>query len=321
MAGRDLKAFSFYRIIKFLSGRGKQGLRKQPPTPAAELPEGPFHGSNESERFSNESSLKYMKISKETEQIGQMQVGADGGKKSDWLPEDLDFMASSEAGRLIKKLVTPISRRKKQGRKRKTLDMRRTIHQNMKHGGSLLKMRWQMRKPGKPRVVLILDTSSSMLPSAKMMLQFLYALQDELRSVEVFIFGNQINYVTPYLQRDFKTLLKEISALPQWDYGGTELWRPLAQLRDKYAHLFTSRTVVILLTDCMLYEKYFALAPLKKLRRRVKKLYLFNPDPRTRDLNDKYYQETIFNFKTVVDRMFYTQNIHEVATALRQIMG
>jgi uncharacterized protein with von Willebrand factor type A (vWA) domain len=125
--------------------------------------------------------------------------------------------------------------------------------------------------------------------------------------------------VTPYLQQDFTAMLKEISRLPQWDFGGTELWRPLAQLRNNYAHLFTSRTVVILLSDCMLYEKFFALAPLNNLRRKVKRLYLFNPDPRTRDLDDKYYQETISSFKTVVDRMFYTRTIHEVALALRQI--
>ncbi|MDD4627468.1 MAG: hypothetical protein PHP87_10380 [Syntrophomonas sp.] len=48
---------------------------------------------------------------------------------------------------------------------------------------------------------------------------------------------------------------------------------------------------------CQLYEKFFALAPLDKLWRRFKRLYLFNPDPRAQDLDDHYYQETISAFK------------------------
>lgn len=322
MAWRDLRAFAVYRARKWLFRLGKQGLRIKPRPSQADNAGSQLDGNHTggNEPFTTGLSKESVRMFKEKERMGQLQAGLDGGKHSDVMPEDLDLAETAEAGRLIKKLVTTISRRRKQGRKRKTVDIRATIHRNMHHGGTLLKMRWQMRKPGKPRVVLILDTSSSMVRHARMMLQFLYALQHELRHVEVFIFGNQLNYVTPYLQPDFRALLKDISRLPQWNYGGTELWRPLAQLRDNYSHLLTARTVVILLTDCQFYEKFFALAPLDKLRRKVKRLYLFNPDPRTRDIDDKYYQETIAGFKTVVDRMFYTETIHEVAAVLRRIM-
>lgn len=320
MAGRDLTAFIFYRCRKFLRGAGRRQLRPRPVS--RQDAEGPFSGTRgpgsrpfEADLSPDQSGMPKVKI----EGSHNLQPGTDGGKTSDWMPVELDLQSTREAGRLIKKLVTPISRRRKQGRRRKALDVRATIHRNMHNQGTLLKMCWRMRKPARPRVVLILDTSSSMINSAKMMLQFLYALQHELQSIEVFIFGNQLNHVTPYLQPDFEAFLNDLSKMPQWNFGGTELWRPLSQLRKNYAHLLTARTTVIILTDCMLYEKFFALAPLNNLRRRVKRLYLFNPDPRTRDLDDFYYQETISSFKTVVDRMFYTETIYDVAAALRKL--
>lgn len=321
MAGRDLRAFFYYRIRKRLLGLGRYGLRsdsQQYHETGGAFMENPVWGS---EQYDTVYSRESIKRPLEKEQQGLQEAGAAGGKKNDFLPENLDLQAAAEAGRLIKKLVTSISRRRKQGNKHKIIDMRNTIHRNMNYGGTLLNMHWQMRKPAKPRVVLILDTSSSMIPSATMMLQFLYALQKEVRRTEVFIFGNELNYVTPYLRGDFNITLQEISCLPQWNYGGTEIWRPLARLRKNYAHLLTSRTTVILVTDCQFYEKFFALEPLDKLRRRVKRLYIFNPSLQARNFEEKYYQETLASFKTVVDRMFYTETIHEVARALRQVIN
>lgn len=317
MAWRDLKLFFFYRFKKRLLGLSPNRMQNRSNRYAK--------GARPDEQNLGEQDYQ-TELSKEqirrqhTEQGGQMQAGMDGGKNSDWIPDDIDLGPTSETGRLVRKLVTNISRRRKKGHKRKMVNVRTTIHHNMHNAGAMLKMSWLMKKPVTPRVVLIMDTSSSMLPSAKMMLQFLYALKKELKRIEVFIFGNQLNYVTPYLNQDFEHLMQDLSQLPQWNYGGTELWRPLSQLREGYSHLLTSRTVVIILTDCQFYEKFFALAPLERLRRRVKRLYLFNPHPQTRDLNDKYYQETINTFKTVVDHMFYTRTIHEVAMTLRQIM-
>ncbi|MEN6348606.1 MAG: VWA domain-containing protein [Syntrophomonas sp.] len=321
MAGQYLATFVLYRVKKFLWGLPKYRLRTNPRPPRDDEADGQLEGRRhgENQTFEAEGPEEAKTVIKPVPS-GALQAGLDGGKLSSILPDDLDLSTTDEAGRLIKKLVTSISRRRKQGHKRKTIDVRATIHHNLQYGGTLLKMRWRMKKPGRPRVLLIMDSSSSMIPSAKMMLQFLYALQHELRRFEVFIFGNNLNYVTPYLNRDFKELIGEVSRLPQWNFSGTELWRPLAQLEKDYSHLLTGRTVVILLTDCQFYEKFFALAPLNNLRRKVKRLYIFNPDPRTRNLEDKYYQETISGFKKVIDRMFYTQTIHEVAASLRQIM-
>lgn len=316
MAWRNLTAFFSYRIKKRLLGLNSQRLQNRRRESKGERPDEQNLGEHD---YQTELNMEHIRR-QPMEQGGQLQAGFDGGKNSDWIPEDIDLGPTSETGRLIRKLVTNISRRRKKGHKRKIINVRTTIHRNMHNAGAMLKMSWQMKKPVTPRVVLIMDTSSSMLPSAKMMLQFLYALKKELTKIEVFIFGNQLNYVTPYLNQDFAHLLKDLSQLPQWNYGGTELWRPLSQLRDGYSHLLTSRTVVIILTDCQFYEKFFALAPLERLRRKVKRLYVFNPHPQTRDLTDKYYQETISTFKTVVDHMFYTRTIHEVALTLRQIM-
>lgn len=278
MDWRNLSAFIFYRLKKSILGLGRERISARKPPPRDDDLHGPYDGGTSWDTDHGiipDSNI----LTKQMNKIGQYQAGLEGGKQGSELPDELNLRETAEAARQIKKLVTNITRRRKRGYKRKNIDIRATIHSNMHHGGPLLTMRWHMKKPGKPRVILIMDTSSSMLPSARMMLQFLYALQNELSRLEVFIFGNQLNYATPYLQKDFHAMLKDISLLPQWNYGGTQLWKPLAQLRDNYSHLINSRTVVILLTDCMLYEKFFAMAPMDNLRRKVKRLYLFNPDP------------------------------------------
>lgn len=311
-----MRAFIFYRIKKGLLGLGRRGL----PGPLS-AQDGSNGRSSETPEIEDAYESNESPDGRSMPSKTLLEAGLDGGKCSSWMPEGLDYADTAEAGRLIKKLVTPISRRRKQGHKRKTVNLRSTIHHNMHYGGTQLNLRWQMKKPAKPRVLLIMDTSSSMIRSARMMLQFLYALQHQLRGIEVFIFGNQLNYVTPYLQRDFQALLNAVSRLPQWNFAGTELWRPMAQLTNSYPHLLTGRTVVILLTDCQFYEKYFAMDWIERLRRKVKRLYLFNPDPRTNQADEVFYQETISHFKTVVDRMFYTETIYEVASSLRQIIS
>ncbi|HHV75865.1 MAG TPA: VWA domain-containing protein [Syntrophothermus lipocalidus] len=324
MDWRVLGLFFLYRLKKAWLRLGRKGLqggrfRPQPPPPRSS-PERLDQGSQQ--KPSNSKGLTGSPVTyRDPSRDGAMQPGLSGGKKSDYLPSSIDFEQTRETGKLVKKLATPISRRRKRGHKRKHLDLKTTIHRSTLQGGTLLKLRWKMKKPAKPRVVLILDTSSSMMKSATIMLQFLYALKKEFRQLEVFIFGNELNYVTPYLHLTFEDLMLRMSQLPQWDFGGTELWRPLAQLKNNFSHLLRSKTTVILLTDCQFYERFFALAPLNNLRRRVKNLYLFNPDPRVKDLTDTHYQETIKNFKTVVDRMFYTETIRDVASALRQILA
>jgi uncharacterized protein with von Willebrand factor type A (vWA) domain len=319
---RDLLRFFAYRARKWLLGLGRTGLRSQPRQNAERAA-----GRREGPGRWDDSHLATQPAEGEQGRFRRLEgtvvrgAGVHGEKQSEALPEGLDWSETREAGRLVRKLVTTISRRRKRGRKRRTIDVRTTIHRNVFHGGTLPRLYWQAGKPSSPRVVLLLDTSTSMTPSARMMLQFLYALQAELTRLEVFIFGERLNYATPCLQADFPSTLACIARLPQWNFSGTELWRPLAQLRNEFGHLITSRTVVILLTDCMFYEKFFALAPLEALRRKVKRLYLFNPDPRARDPRDHYYQETLAAFSGVVDHMFLTSSIREVASALREVVA
>ncbi len=324
MDWRVLGLFLMYRLKKAwlrLGRRGIKGSRSRPQPPPSR---GPLENVSRGDRHrpgGSQGLTGFPVTYRDPSQDGAMQPGQSGGKKSDYIPASLDLEQARETGKLVKKLATPISRRRKRGHRRKNLDLRATIHRSTLQGGTLLKLRWKTKKPAKPRVVLILDTSSSMMKSATVMLQFLYALRKEFRQLEVFIFGNELNYVTPYLHLSFPELIYNMSQLPQWDFGGTELWRPLAQLKNNFSHLLKSKTTVIILTDCQFYERFFALAPLNNLRRRVKKLYLFNPDPRAKDPADTHYQETVKNFKTVVDRMFFTETIHEVAGALRQVLA
>ena len=77
-------------------------------------------------------------------------------------------------------------------------DMRRTIRQNLRHGGELLRLARRERKHKRRPVVVICDISGSMERYSRVLLQFIYAISNELDRVESFVFSTRL---TPHHPR------------------------------------------------------------------------------------------------------------------------
>jgi len=83
--------------------------------------------------------------------------------------------AHALAARLARTMRARLVRREQVRRRGRRLDLRRTIHRNVSHGGTLLDLAWRRRKIKPLRLVMLLDASGSMSLYVAFFVRFLHA--------------------------------------------------------------------------------------------------------------------------------------------------
>ena len=136
------------------------------------------------------------------------------------------------------------------GRRGEQVSLRRTLREAMKTGGELSTLSYRERKLRRTRLVILADVSGSMDLYARLLLQFLYALQNAFTRVETFVFATRLSRVTDELRAPgYRAALGELSARVQDWSGGTRIGESLAAFVDGWPRLVDRRTVVVVLSD------------------------------------------------------------------------
>lgn len=152
---------------------------------------------------------------------------------------------------LAPKLATALSRRRRSARGRGAIDLRRSIRHSVKHGGEVVELLRQRRRRRKLRLVVLCDVSGSMDSYSRFLVQFLYALQNELRGVSTFVFSTRLNEVTRLLKtRSFDDALAQLSSgVDAWS-GGTSIGASLYAFDRGYSRQrIDARTVIVIISD------------------------------------------------------------------------
>src|SRR5665811_1164647 len=105
--------------------------------------------------------------------------------------------AHAVAARLAKTMRTRLTRRDLARRRGYRLDLRRTIHGNISHGGVPISLVKRQRKQKPLRLVVLLDASGSMSMYTGVFLRFIHGVLDEFREAEAFIFLSLIHISEP----------------------------------------------------------------------------------------------------------------------------
>jgi len=185
--------------------------------------------------------------------------------------------------RLAKKIASRISRRYKQSKKSKKIEIRRTIRSNIGYGGTMLELKYKARKMEKPKVILICDVSGSMSRYASFVLQFMYGLSSVVREMESFIFADDLQRVTEEFrkQRSFEdTMIFIMQSSPYWG-GGTNLQKALNSFAEKYQQLLTSNSRIIIMSDAKTSNPQETASSLEKTRKKVKDILWLNTLPKS----------------------------------------
>ncbi|MGB8607793.1 vWA domain-containing protein [Bradyrhizobium sp.] len=165
-------------------------------------------------------------------------------------PEQIEE-AHAVAARLAKAMRTRLTRRDLARRRGYRLDLRRTIHSNISHGGVPISLVKRQRKEKPLRLVMLLDASGSMSMYTGVFLRFIHGVLDEFREAEAFLFHTRLAYVSDAMkEKDPMRALDRLSIMAQGAGGGTKIGESLQTFnRWHAARVLHSRSCVMIVSD------------------------------------------------------------------------
>jgi uncharacterized protein len=195
---------------------------------------------------------------------------------------DPDDVAATRAlaARLARVMRARLVRREQIHKRGRRLDLRRTIHRNISHGGTLIELAWRRRKIKPLRLVVLLDASGSMSLYTAFFVRFLHGVVDAFREAEAFVFHTRLAHVSPSLRdRDVTRAVEKLSLMAQGIGGGTRIGESLATFNRWHARrVINSRTAVMIVSDGYDTGEPGELAEqMRYLRRRCKRIIWLNP--------------------------------------------
>ncbi len=194
-------------------------------------------------------------------------------------PEDV-AATHALAARLARVMRARLVRREQVRRRGRRLDLRRTIHRSVSHGGVPVELAWRRRKIKPLRLVVLLDASGSMSLYTAFFVRFLHGVVDSFREAEAFVFHTRLAHVSPSLRdRDVTRAVDKLALMAQGIGGGTRIGESLATFNRWHAQrVINSRTAVMIVSDGYDTGEPERLgAEMRRLRRRCRKIVWLNP--------------------------------------------
>ncbi len=184
------------------------------------------------------------------------------------------------AERLAARMRYRITRRRRAHNRGRSLDLRRTIHESVRFGGTPLRLKFRRRKPKPVRLVMILDASGSMNLYSSFFMRFMRGVTNSFRESEAFVFHTRLAHISPALgERDLERAMERMAILASGWSGGTKIGECLRRFNDSYAaKVINSRTIVVIMSD-----GYDTGAPellgeeMRRLARRARRVVWLNP--------------------------------------------
>ncbi|QOZ55110.1 VWA domain-containing protein [Bradyrhizobium sp. CCBAU 53338] len=213
----------------------------------------------------------------------------EGASRADNLA-DVDFrklgdpaqvaQAHEAAAQLAKAMRTRLTRRDLARRRGYRLDLRRTIHRNISHGGVPISLVKRRRKDKPLRLVVLLDASGSMSMYTSVFLRFIHGVLDQFREAEALLFHTRLAYVSDAMkEKDAGRALDRLSIMAQGAGGGTKIGESLQTFnRWHAARVIHSRSCVMIVSDG--YETGDAALlgrEMAALHRRCRRIVWLNP--------------------------------------------
>jgi uncharacterized protein with von Willebrand factor type A (vWA) domain len=182
--------------------------------------------------------------------------------------------------RLVPRIATRPSRRRRPARRGRAIDLRRSFRRSLARGAELVSLARTARKVRRLRLLVLCDVSGSMDCHADFVLGSLLALQRAVPGSRTFVFSTKVTEVTDVLRRrSIPQALAELRGRVRHWSGGTHLAAALAFVNRCVTREAASRsTVCVIVSDG--YDQGDR-APIGRematLRRRARRLLWVNP--------------------------------------------
>ncbi len=194
-------------------------------------------------------------------------------------PQDI-AQVHALAGRLARVMRARLVRRQKARKRGRRLDLRRTIHRSISHGGTPIDLAFRKRKIKPLRLVVLLDASGSMNLYTAFFVRFLHGIVDAFREAEAFVFHTRLAHVSASMRdRDVTRAVDRLALMAQGIGGGTKIGESLATFNRWHARrVIHSRTAVMIVSDGYdTGEPDLLAGEMRRLRRRCRRIVWLNP--------------------------------------------
>ena len=171
-------------------------------------------------------------------------------------------------------------RREARARRGRRLDLAATIRRSVASGGTPFHLVWRDHRSVRPRLVLLIDVSRSMVLYSFFYLRLARALSNELADVHSYIFHTRVTAVSEVLHDPDPWRAQErLHLIAQGWAGGTRIGESLEQFNCEHApRVVHGRTAVLVLSDGYdTGEPQRLSAALAQLRRRARRVVWINP--------------------------------------------
>jgi uncharacterized protein with von Willebrand factor type A (vWA) domain len=171
-------------------------------------------------------------------------------------------------------------RREARAHRGRRLDLPGTIRRSVASGGTPFHLLWRNQRSERPRLVLLVDVSRSMVLYSFFYLRLARALASELGDVHSYIFHTRVTEVSQALHDSDPWRAQErLHLIAQGWAGGTRIGESLAQFNREHApRVVHGRTAVLVLSDGYDTGEPKQLSEaLAQLRRRARRLVWINP--------------------------------------------
>jgi len=188
--------------------------------------------------------------------------------------------AHALAERLAQRMRARLVRREQARKRGRRIDLRRTIHRSIAHGGTPLDLVRRRRKHTPLRLVVLLDASGSMEPYTAFFLRFLHGVLVAFRQSEAFVFHTRLVHLSASLRdRDVARAVDRLSLIAQGMGGGTRIGESLAAFNRGHAkRVLNGRSAVLIFSDGYdTGEPALLAAEMQRLRRRCRRIVWLNP--------------------------------------------
>ena len=169
--------------------------------------------------------------------------------------KDFDTMSEEEmraVRQLMRQVAAPAGRRRSRRYQRggdERIDLRRVLRHSLRFNGEPLVFAWRRRR-WKPRpVVLLCDISGSMERYTRLLLHFVYAMENASERTEAFVFATRLTRITRQLRSHDadRALDRVMQTVEDWS-GGTRIGEAIDEFNRRFGRrvLGHGATVVII---------------------------------------------------------------------------
>jgi uncharacterized protein len=223
------------------------------------------------------------------ERIGRERVSNYGVPR---LADEVDFLRASETEliqlrrsvhALARLLASRLAQRRRRSR-RGEIDLRRTLRKSMSTGGVPIDLVTRKPRPSRPELVILCDVSGSVAGFSQFTLLLVSALREQFSKIRIFAFIDASDEVTGLFgpHSDVATSMTRMMAeadLVHYD-GHSDYGNALATFAEKFGHVVTARSSLLVLGDARSNYRDPNLDTLRRFVDTAKHAYWLNPEQR-----------------------------------------